>query len=121
MSEPEHTEPVEVPAHGYARVGGRAVNPAAFGEPWDSGVVLVASGGVCAPVSPMYDLFRRRPPWEWPDDPFSDVDWDRVVAPRLARIDAARHEARARWREARNRTRAAWHVLRHGVQDDDDG
>ncbi len=60
-----------------------------------------ASGGWCAPPSPIYDFFELRQPWERRDDPFSELRFDRLVAPRFTR-------AKLRARRLRMRARAAW-------------
>lgn len=76
---------------------------------------LVASGGICAPTAPLYDVFRfLREPWEYPDRPCwlgMDADGRRTRAWLFPRW------TRTRWLidEARGRIDAAWTVLRHGV------
>jgi hypothetical protein len=67
--------------------------------PQPEGDALVAAGGWCAPIGVTYDLFLRpcttdRIAWDRPD-------WNRLVAPRLSALIAARAEGRRRVRLAR--------------------
>lgn len=68
--------------------------------------VVVASGGLCPPVSMAYYSFDQDP-WEWPDN-----RWPRRFHP-FPRLDQAARLAR----EARWRVTAAWRVIRTGDVD----
>lgn len=73
---------------------------------------IVASGGICAPMTSYYDLLGQytREPWRFADDPFPQYEhnWDLLVAPRLT-------EWQRRWNVRRRNLRAARKVLRHGL------
>lgn len=76
---------------------------------------LVASGGICVPTAPLYDVFRYfREPWEYADRHCwlgRDEGGQRTRAwlfPRWQRLTLARAEARRRWAHA-------WRTLRHGI------
>lgn len=57
---------------------------------------LVASGGWCAPVAPLYNMWGG-PHWLLPDRPWSrDIDVDRWLFPRLTRWAKAFSVARRR-------------------------
>ena len=72
---------------------------------------LRAAGGWCAPIAPMYDLWRQ--PWETPDrSPFDHIDVGAWLTPRLDRLERAAREVRHRLALART-------VLRHGALHDD--
>ncbi len=76
---------------------------------------ILASGGVCAPISFTYDLVNLwREPWTYADNPFHRYthDWDLLVAPRATRW-------LRRWAQRRQNVRDAWGVLRHGLREDD--
>lgn len=74
---------------------------------------LVTSGGFCAPVGELYDFLRD--PWEHPD---------RSIMPGRRRVELwlfPRSTAVAdAVREARSRCKAAWRMLRHGLEPFDD-
>lgn len=71
------------------------------------GLAIVASGGFCAPIPPLYSPWCE--PWETRDYPSipGAWTWNRLVAPRLT------HRLR-QWAEARRRVSAAWVLIRHG-------
>jgi hypothetical protein len=56
----------------------------------------------------MYDFFRFREPWEYPDDPFRN---GMVLFPRMLRVEEWLRRASA---EAKWRVPAAWRLLRSG-------
>lgn len=72
-----------------------------------------ASGGWCAPSTPLYDLFTHvRSPWLLPDRPWArDVDVTPWLFPRLARIEHRARDYRRRVRSARRLLAMAWRAL----------
>lgn len=79
-------------------------------EPEDA---VVAAGGWCAPVGPMYDFLRL---WTVDDVAWDRPDWNALVAPRLTAVLRARAEARRRLRQARWLLVDVRDVLLHGEE-----
>ncbi len=82
-----------------------------------SGMIIRASGGICHPISPLYDMMhtwedQRLHPWVYPDHP----TWPTIVPlPKLARIEERWTAGRESVKGLRERTSDALNVLRHGL------